>query len=770
MKALRTCLTIVCLTLIFAHSIGQSAWKGLQSGSQEHALWNQAIDMHEQGNYVQAARLLQQLRVHVDSLCAVQQSEPARLSAEAFRDYEKVVRSEGNEWVMLSHPVHIGAAADRLDSLLSRRRALVPQGDYDRWQQGVLKLRGDQMAELADNDDAAYDRACQFYDRCLSNYRQHDWSEAFQDTLNIHVSWAQLCYRRQHYAEALSHMEAVMDGYRDLDVSDEYLDRQADLALCMARCSRFDEALQLVDEAIDGYENTQGHRYGELLRKKAKILLLCPDCNRRADAVQLYRDYFASQRDYISRHLPQMTTAERELYWLRMRPFVADCYRLEDADAGLLYDVTLLAKGLLLQLQAHAGQRSAAFRSTWHDIQAQLKGRQAAVEFVQYDMEDGQHMVALILESEGPPRWIALPRPSDVMAIRIGVGAGKSVDDLLHTDNANAKNILYGSDKLRQALWPDALMSALQRDTAVYFAPDGYQHIMPIEYLLPQDVPNIHLWRLTSTRRLLEPRRQQTVESMLIYGAIDYDDEADNDHSGNDSMTYDYVYNRGNGDLGVVDSLKASAVETRQIYELRHSAGDKLLTGLDATEQSFVELAGDYDAVFFSTHGEFSAPAAPQGSDLKPCLTDETLSQAFLYMAGCEVSVGDGRHRDHQLREGLLSAREVAATDLSRVHLFITSACQTGLGFLTSEGVYGLQRGIKNAGAESMVLSMWSVADASTVHLFVPLFRNIKAGMSLRNAFDNARRSLATMLGDDGEPRFEAPYYADAFILIDALE
>jgi CHAT domain-containing protein len=112
----------------------------------------------------------------------------------------------------------------------------------------------------------------------------------------------------------------------------------------------------------------------------------------------------------------------------------------------------------------------------------------------------------------------------------------------------------------------------------------------------------------------------------------------------------------------------------------------------------------------------------------------------------------------------------LSACFVSRVHLFITSACQTGLGFLTSEGVYGLQRGIKNAGAGSMVLSMWSVADASTVHLFVPLFRNIKAGMSLRNAFDNARRSLATMLGDDGEPRFEAPYYADAFILIDALE
>ncbi|MCR4853941.1 MAG: CHAT domain-containing protein [Prevotella sp.] len=777
MNALKTCFTLVCLALSLTQSSAQSAWKGLAESPQAKALWNQAIDMHERGNYVQGARLLQQLREHVDSLCAKQGIDPAQLPDAAFRDYEKTVRSEGNEWVMLSHPGKIGAAADRLDTLISRRERLGLKGDFDRWRQGVLKLRGDQMAERSDNDDEAFEQACQLYSKCLDNYRQHDWSEGFQDTLNIHISWAQLCYRRQQYADALSHMEAVMDGYRDMDLTDEYLDRQADLAMCMARNGRADEAIELIDEAIENYENTQSHRYGELLRKKAKIMLLCQQGQNDIAVAQLYRDYFGRQRDYACQNFGQMTSEERALYWLRLRPFVADCYRLEGANPALLYDVTLFAKGLLLQLQTHEAADGTASKDglaslsyTWRDIQSRLKGQQAAVEFVQYDMEDGQHMAAIVLEKSGLPRWVAMSSPSDVMNLRVGVGIGKSVEQMLTTDNANAKNVLFNNAKLRQTLWTSDLLEALKNDTTIYFSPDGYQHLMPIEYLQPEEAPHKHLWRLTSTRRLMEPRRPVSIEAMLIYGGIVYDEEADNEHPGNDSVTYDYVYNRGNGSLDPVNFLDWSVTETQQIYELRHCEKDRLLTGVDATEQSFVEQAGRFDAVFFSTHGEFSAANVAQGSDLKPCLTDESLSQAFLYMAGCEVAVGDGRHRDHSMREGLLSARELGSTDLSHVKLLITSACQTGLGFLTSEGVYGLQRGIKNAGVGNMVLSLWSVADVSTIQLFVPLFQNLQAGMTLRSAFEKAQHQMATLTDENGENQFSAPYYNYPFILIDALE
>ncbi|HEY6437907.1 MAG TPA: CHAT domain-containing protein, partial [Ignavibacteriaceae bacterium] len=144
----------------------------------------------------------------------------------------------------------------------------------------------------------------------------------------------------------------------------------------------------------------------------------------------------------------------------------------------------------------------------------------------------------------------------------------------------------------------------------------------------------------------------------------------------------------------------------------------------------------NYSLVHFATHG----------------VVDENspeLSRIFL-------------QTDSEAEDGNLFAGEIYNLELN-AQLVALSACQTGLGKISKgEGVIGLSRALVYAGAKSIIVSFWSVADESTATLMTDFYRQLLENPSSNYSRDLQKAKLNLLQQGD----YSAPYYWAPFILI----
>ena len=109
--------------------------------------------------------------------------------------------------------------------------------------------------------------------------------------------------------------------------------------------------------------------------------------------------------------------------------------------------------------------------------------------------------------------------------------------------------------------------------------------------------------------------------------------------------------------------------------------------------------------------------------------------------------------------DGVLTANEVSTLNLKNTDLVVLSACETGLGdILGSEGVYGLQRAFKMAGAKYTIMSLWKVPDAETAEFMKLFYKNLTKMKDIPAAFEKARKTMREK---------HDPYYWAAFVLVE---
>ena len=87
--------------------------------------------------------------------------------------------------------------------------------------------------------------------------------------------------------------------------------------------------------------------------------------------------------------------------------------------------------------------------------------------------------------------------------------------------------------------------------------------------------------------------------------------------------------------------------------------------------------------------------------------------------------------------DGLLTSAEILEMNL-QADLAILSACDTGRGRITGDGVVGLSRALITAGVPSVVVSLWSVPDAPTAELMTEFYRQMGGGQDKAQALRQA--------------------------------
>ncbi len=608
------------------------------------------------------------------------------------------------------------------------------------------------------------------------------WEYDEELTLTLRSELAQLYYKNELYAYALSQLDAALgnvhrQSYASRWISDEtYRQLKSQRAICLARLGRFKEAHNAIDSTFQSND-------AESCRKKAKIMMMEYDVTGKYNpkSIRLYQDYLKLSRKYIDENFVQMDASQREQYWLAEQPFVTDCYRLEAAAPALLYDVALFSKAVLLQMgrsfkpQMTVSQKKktlSSVRVTWQEVKRKMPNSSTAIEFIVYDRADTARLAALVIDKKmSAPQYIDIAAVSDIMNHPLLLGA--TVGEALVEAEGVYKDWLYSDVGLKTLIWNEKLQRAVGQNKNVYFAPDGFMHQLAVEYLLPNSLADKNVYRLTSTRVLAERQKKFRADNMLICGGIDYSaGEVADTIMANDAQAYSTMYQL---ELSV-NYLSGSKRECDSIISLRACPADTALMGLDATEDAVRALMEDYDIVHLATHGCF-ADMVNTGTDLMPMQTDEQLSKSCLFLAAANRNLKEKTFNAQRV-DGILSAREIALMDLSNTHLAVLSACQTGLGYLTVDGVFGLQRALKTAGVKAMIVSLWNVGDLATSVFFQRVYSHLKQGMPLNTAFMKAREYLKTASVTVYRRRaglssiktvqtFDNPKYYNAFILID---
>jgi CHAT domain-containing protein len=115
---------------------------------------------------------------------------------------------------------------------------------------------------------------------------------------------------------------------------------------------------------------------------------------------------------------------------------------------------------------------------------------------------------------------------------------------------------------------------------------------------------------------------------------------------------------------------------------------------------------------------------------------------------------------------GVLTALEAGNLDLTGTELVVLSACNTGQGEVKNgEGVFGLRRALEEAGAQSVMMSLWSVPDKETLELMKLFYAKWLAGTEKHEALKQAQLEMRQRVRSEHDGH-DLPYYWAAFVLV----
>jgi len=291
---------------------------------------------------------------------------------------------------------------------------------------------------------------------------------------------------------------------------------------------------------------------------------------------------------------------------------------------------------------------------------------------------------------------------------------------------------------LRKRVW-DPVQAEVGTAKLVLVVPDGDLNLIPFGGLpdgkgyLVEHGPVIHI--LSSERDLIPADAATKKAGLLAVGSPQFDLAVDNESAS--AMLEDQPQSSLRDATVACDQLRSlqfrplpgSAREVSDIdtawRRWNHGEAASLITGAEATRDRFLVEAERNRVLHVATHAFVLG---------KGCGNGNPLLHSGLVFAGA--------NQGHEA--AILTAQQIASLDLNGVDWAVLSACNTGNGVLQDgEGVLGLERAFRVAGAHSIVMALWPVDDEATRRFMRELYaQRLGRHASTADAVWNSSRTL----------------------------
>ena len=399
------------------------------------------------------------------------------------------------------------------------------------------------------------------------------------------------------------------------------------------------------------------------------------------------------------------------------------------------------------------------------DIKQSLEDDEILLDFADFVTEDKayQHAAFVIDYTQKYPKLIKVFTEDKIKLLL----QGKPIDFLYKEP--------YASQAL-SLIWNPLKMN-IQGKKTIYYVPSGMLHKIALESIPMEDGTllgdHYRFVRITSAREIARMKgRDWTIlnASATLYGALKYDVDATvmTSEASHYHVEPLFAFNRGETvrGNGAFKDLPNAKEEIDKIEKILKAGKVKVtpLTGSKGTEESFLSWSGKASNILHvATHGfYYTADKAKEVNYLKGY--NDAMMLSGLIMSGGNLA-WTGRQVPKGVLGGVLTANNIASMDLRGTDLLVLSACQTGLGIATPEGLFGLQRAFKKAGVQTMVMSLWSVNDEAAKDFMIKFYEELTDSRNKwdkRKAFDRAKAHIRN------NPRYKQdPYYWAAFVMLD---
>lgn len=400
----------------------------------------------------------------------------------------------------------------------------------------------------------------------------------------------------------------------------------------------------------------------------------------------------------------------------------------------------------------------------YEEVKKTLGDEEVLIDFTDFESDEQRHQyVAFIINNEQKnPQMIKMFAEEDINKIL----QGKSIIQLYLESNAK---------EVRNMAWKPLSKEVIGKKT-IYYVPSGIIHQIALESIPLEDGTllgdHYHFVRLTSAREIARIKHKPLAReeiTAIVYGALKYD--VDTLVMAIEAKQYEIdpllAMNKkrtvtGNGRH---DELPYTKLEIEKIKEILNRSHVKVIirTGTKGTEESFLAMNGSAPSILHvATHGFYYTPDKAMDVNYLKGYNDAMMLSGLIMSGGNRAWTGLKIPKG--VLGGVMTANEIAGMNLEGTNLLVLSACQTGLGATTPEGLYGLQRAFKKAGVQSMMMTLWEVSDVASKDFMIKFYEelvNKENGWDKRIAFNKAIRYMKN------DSKYSDPYYWAGFILLD---